>query len=195
MGFRSLLTIALLMQLTLAAVPQAKPTDNQVVVLPKGPVTRISSPDRRWTLIFECPNYSKERKLWIKGNSSTRRLVGQYERSLAVGWAPDSKRFFVNDDYGSNGSLSFVIDPVTLKKTDLSTVISGRDPSAARLLKAGHSYVRARHWLDAHRLLVVLFGHFDGLPPRGAPGAFTVRYRVDLNGGVERLSSRPIGEP
>jgi hypothetical protein len=44
-------------------------------------------------------------------------------------------------------------------------------------------------------LIVVLFGHFDGTPPRGVPAAFTTEYRVDLNGGVARIFQRSREEP
>jgi len=193
MRWQILLTVALLTQSLHFAEAQSKSIYTGVVVLPQGAVTRIPSPNRRWTLIFECPDYSKGRKLWIIENGShARRLVKEYERSLAIAWAPDSERFFVDDDYGSNGSDSYVIEPTSLNTTDLGAVIVDSDAKAAQLLKAGHSYVRAKRWLNSHELIVVLFGHFDDSPPPNVPGSFTVRYQVDLKGGVRRISKRSV---
>ncbi|MBZ5597380.1 MAG: hypothetical protein LAN83_03575 [Acidobacteriia bacterium] len=117
--------------------------------------------------------------------------MNEYERSSGVSWAPDSRRFFVNDDFGSNGSLSYVIDPSTLKTVDLSKMITDNDADAKQFLKAGHSYLRAKHWLNSHELLVVLFGHFDEGPAHG----FTIQYRVDLNAGARKLSQRSVEQP
>lgn len=195
MCWRTLLTIALVAQLPHLADSQIKSAQTGVVVLPQGTVTRIPSPNRHWTLIFECPDYSKERKLWIVDNGShARKLVKEYEQSLAIAWAPDSRRFFVDDDYGSNGSGSYVIDPATLEITDLSTIIANNDAEATQFLNAGHSYLQAKRWINSHELLVVLFGHFDESPPRRIPGSFTIKYQVDLNGGARKISQRSVEE-
>jgi hypothetical protein len=196
MVWRILLTITLLAQLLRFAEAQVKSVHTGVVELPQGPMTRIPSPDRRWTLIFECPDNCRERKLWVEGNTShARKLVNEYDRSLAIGWAPDSRRFFVNDDYGSNGSHSCVIDPASLNATDLGTIIVNNDAEAAQFLKSGHSYVRAKRWLDSHKLLVVVFGHFDDPTPLHVPESFTIKYEVDLNGGARKVSQHSIEEP
>ena len=196
MGWRTLLMITLLAQLPYFANAQVKSVHTGVVELPRGPVTRIPAPNRRWTLIFECPDNCRERKLWAEDSTShARKLVREYERSLAIAWAPDSERFFVNDDYGSNGSDSYVIDPASLKTTDLGNIIVNKDAEAAQFLKAGHSYVRAKRWLNSHELLVVLFGHFDNSPPRHVPGSFTIKYQVDLNGGASKISQHSVEEP
>jgi hypothetical protein len=77
---------------------QNKATHPPVVVLPKGDVSRIPSPDGKWTLIFECPRECSQRKLCIVENGAEpRRLVKDYERSLSISWASDSHHFFVND--------------------------------------------------------------------------------------------------
>lgn len=163
-----------------------------VVSLPDGKETRIKSPDGVWTLVFECPNDCKERKLWIEGRDvQTRRLVGDYERSLSISWAPDSHHFFVNDFYGSDGADCSVFDPVTLKSTDIAELLVAKEAGIEKFLRAGHSYLEARHWIDSHDLLVVLFGHFDD-PPLGG---FTLRYRVDLMGRVHKLSQQSEEHP
>lgn len=195
MGWQMLLIITLLAKFPCFVGAQTKPAHTQVVELPRGPVTRIPSPNGHWTLTFECPDNCRERKLWVGESAShTRKLVKEYERSLAISWAPDSERFFVNDDYGSNGSDCYVIDPASLKTTDIRTIIVDQDAEVTEFLKAGHSYMRAKHWLNSHELLVVLFGHFDDSPPAGIPSSFTIKYQVDLNGASARKVSQDSAE-
>jgi hypothetical protein len=156
-----------------------------VVNLPKGEVSRIPSPNGKWTLIFECPNDCSERKLWFEETSSrARKLVKEYDRSLDISWAPDSRFFCVNDNSGSTDARCYVYEAASLKETDVAKVVVAGVPDAEQFLNSGHSYLRAKRWLNSHELLVVLTGHNDGLPP----GAFTLRYRVDLSGRVLKLS-------
>src|SRR6266487_5394496 len=111
---RVLIISVLLVPLPLMAA-QTKPARPPVVHLPSAAVSRIPSPNRKWTLIFECPNDCSERRLSIEDRAShTRRLIGEYERSLSISWAPDSRLFFVNDAYASNEALSYVYDPIKL---------------------------------------------------------------------------------
>jgi len=190
MVLRVFMTAVLLIQLQSLAT-QTKSVHPPVVDLPRAhetslaAVSRIPSPNGKWTLIFECPNDCSERKLWIEEKAShTRKLVKEYERSLSISWAPDSRLFFVNDASGSTETLCYVYDPTSLKETDMAKLILAGDPDAAQFLNAGHSYLKAKRWVNSHELFVVLEGHNDGLPPVG----FTLRYRVDLNGGVRKLS-------
>src|SRR5881296_2427021 len=97
---------------------------------------------------------------------------------LAISWAPNGSLFFVNDAYASNEARCYVVDPITLKTTDLAKVIETEDAGMRRFLNAGHSYLRVKRWINSHELLVVLYGHFDDPPPRG----FTLQYRIDVNG-------------
>lgn len=173
------------MSLVPATVAQNKGTSPQVVTLPRGPAARIPSPDRKWTLVFDCPKDCTERKLWIEdGTTHQRMLVHEYERSLDVSWAPDSRLFFVNDAYGSNGTECHIYEPSTLKAIDVADIVTARDPKATAYIGAGHSYVWAKRWITSRELLVVLSGHFDDPPFRG----FTIKYRINVNGALRRLS-------
>jgi len=158
-----------------------------VANLPRGEASRIPSPNGKWTLIFECPNDCSERKLWVEETSShARKLVKEYDRSLDIAWAPDSRLFFVNDNSGSTDARCYVYEAASLKETDVAKVVLARYPDAEQFVNSGHSYLRAKRWLNSHALLVVLTGHNDGSPP----GAFTLRYRVDLSGRVQKLSQK-----
>jgi hypothetical protein len=191
MALQVLMTGVLLIQLPLLAA-QTESARLPVVELPQGALSRIPSPDGKWTLVFECPRHCSERRLSIEdGASHTRRLVGEYERSLSISWAPDSHRFFVNDAHASNEALSYVYDPKKLKTTDLARLLVAGDPGAAKFLGAGHSYLRAKHWVNSRELLVVLSGHFDE-PPLGG---FTLQYQVDLHGKVHKISQLAREKP
>lgn len=171
---------------------QNGPPQPTVISLPHGEVSHIPSPDGKWTLIFECPSNCSERKLWVEETSNrSRKLVREYERSLDISWGPDSQQFFVNDNSGSTDARCYVYDAASLKETDVANLVLVEDPDARQFLDAGHSYLRAKRWLSAHELLVVLTGHNDGMPP----SAFTLRYRVDLRGKVRKLSQRPEEQP
>ena len=155
-----------------------------VVSFPFTSDRRVPSPNKKWVLVFECPKNCSERLLSIEDDvSHTKRLVAKYERNLDVSWSPDGTRFFVTDDYGSDGSLSYVYDAISLKRTDLAHLLVASNPDAAKFLKAGHAYLRALQWLGPRELLVHLGGHFDEPPPRG----FSFQYRINLNGRVDRL--------
>jgi len=187
-----LLALSVLMNAWLAVTTsQRGPTHPKVISLPQGEVSRIPSPDGKWILTFECPNECSQRKLWIEDTSvHTRRFIKDYERDLSISWAPDSRHFFVDDAWGSNGESCSVYEPGTLKIIDMGAVLLGANSDVNRFLKAGHSYLRATHWIDLHNLTVVLFGHFDDPPFRG----FTLRYRVGLNGDVHKLSQKQSEE-
>jgi hypothetical protein len=188
MTWRLLVVGFILVALTSVAGGQSKSAHQPIVDLPRGAVSRIPSPNGKGTPIFECPLDCSERKLWIEDRRShTRRLVREYERSLSLSWAPDSNLFFVNDAYASNEALCYVYDPATLKSTDVAKFVASRDAAASQFLNAGHSYLKAKRWVNSHELLVVLYGHFDDPPPRG----FTLRYRVNPNGGsIHKVSQR-----
>jgi hypothetical protein len=185
MVLRVVMTGVLLIQLP-SLLSQTKSAHPPVVQLRRA-VTRIPPINGKWALVFECPNDCSERKLWIEENAShTRKLVKEYERSLSISWAPDSRLFFVNDASGSTGTLCYIYEPATLKETNLANVVVAGDPKAAQFLNVGHSYLNAKRWINSHELLVVLSGHTDEPPLHG----FTLRYRVNLTGRVQKLSQR-----
>lgn len=189
---RVLFAAILLVPLPLTGKVQGPSRQQAVVSLPQGALTRIPSPNGKWTLIFECPNECADRKLWIEERASrTRRFVKEYERDLEISWTPDSRFFFVNDEYGSDGSRCYVYDAVDLKVTDMAALLASGNSDATKFLKAGHSYLKAKSWISLRELLVILYGHFDNPPPKG----FTIRYRVALIGRVQKLSQDSEEKP
>jgi hypothetical protein len=190
-----LLLFVFLLSAGTAQTKPARSTHTPVVTLPRGAsdaldkVTRIPSPDRRWTLIFEFRDVYKPRKLWIQRKGSNERtLVRDFDRSLDVSWSPDSRHFFVNNASGSTETLCYVYDPSTLKVTDVAEVLAKVVPKAAEYLGANHSYLEAKRWINSHRLIVTLEANFDESPPT-TPG-FSGTYRVDLDGSVRKVHER-----
>jgi hypothetical protein len=189
----SLVAIALFNAWVALASGQLQPADSAVVSLPQGEVTHIPSPDGKWDLVFECPRRCSERNLYLEDNATNnRRLVKSYERNLTISWAPDGRHFFVDDASGSDEESCSVYEPTTLKATDVATLLTARDPGVKRFLGSGHSYLSARYWTSSRELLVVLFGHFDESPP---VAGFTLRYRVNLDGKISKLSQQSEEHP
>ena len=149
-----------------------------------GPTTRLPSPDKKWTLVFEARG--EQRRLWIEDNAShARKLVHVLTRSAGVSWAPDGRSFFLNDELGSDGADCYVIDASTLKETNVASLLVAHfTTTLADYFDAGHVYVEGIRWLTSRVLLVRLTGHLDRPPQR----AFTFRFEVDLNGAVRKVA-------
>lgn len=184
----------LLVFLPLDLVAQSRLTHPRVVSLPQGKLTRISSPDRTWILIFEFPAADEQvrdgcpieldptRKLWIqKRGSNQRRLVRHFEPSAEISWAPDSQHFFVNDASGSTDARSYVYDPEVLQFIDLMEVLTESSPRAGKF-EGDHLYLDAERWLNSQELLVRL--NVYGNPNMTA---FSGTYRIRLDGTLRTI--------
>jgi hypothetical protein len=154
--------------------------------VPEQPVS-LPSPDNVWTLRSGCDACSTGRALWLVSNGDHhRRLVRRYDGTLRVGWSPDGDKFFVNEEEAGDKASAYVVDPSSLKMTELGKLIAAGDPESAKYLEATHSHVSARAWLDSNALLVNVTGHLDQ-PPLDQ---FEVQFQVHLDGAVTRLSIR-----
>jgi hypothetical protein len=171
--------------------------------VPCVPLTDLSSPDQQWTLL------SRNYRLLIQNNRTRNRqflrlrsgilecvsLSGNSCGGIQVGWSPDSGSFFLNDEQASDRTSSYVFTPATGQAMNLADLLSRHDPQSVRWLRAGHSYVYARRWLNPKELLVNVAGHFD----EPAAKEFEIQYRVNVaSGSVARLSARehaPEDEP
>ena len=167
----------------IAAQRSVPPT--RVVDLPQDRIDRIQSPDGRWTLVFEFTDYASERRLWIEDDRlHGRRLVQTSNRSLRLSWSPDSRLFFLNDEYVSNATDCYVIEPSTLKRTDVAELLAKGYPDLlAAHRKAGHLHFEGKQWVAPNVLSIAMTGHFDEPPAQG----FTYLFQVDLRGGVRKL--------
>ena len=119
----------------------------------------------------------------MDNTTGRRRFLFDCEASISVGWAPDSKSFFICDHRVSNLEEAFFCDALTLKVTNLGKLLAAFDPRVTRYLKAGHHWVDVQRWISPNEALVNVSGHFDSPPAE----PFEFRYTVGLNGKVPRM--------
>jgi len=162
------------------------------VELPGGKTVHIRSPNARWTLIASPYSENQERTVTLEDKiTSARTLVKRYDRSLSVGWSPDSRAFFLNDAYGSDGEDAYIYWPGVSQPLKLNDPILRADAQAAGI-PADHTYFQVRRWLSAKSVLVEYCGHGSEAPAR----QFDFLYYVDLNSpeeaaiAVRRISER-----
>ena len=160
----------------------------QVVRFTSERLAHLASPDDRWTLTNGCKGCPEgQEMLWLVQNDDHhRRLVRKYARTVQTAWAPDSSAFYLNDESAPNKTRAFVVEPRSLKITELEKLIVAADPAAVRYLNAGHSFLAVQRWLSPIDLSVTLIGHFDQPPAT----QFELRFRVNLNGRIVKESQR-----
>jgi hypothetical protein len=112
------------------------------------------------------------------------RQILDYPRTLVLGWAPDGKHFFVNNEIGSNITELSVFDRAGNPQQDLEEEILGANLHLQTLARSGsHMYFDAKKWIDARTLEVEVSGHSDSTPSE----EFDNRFRVTLDGMVTKL--------
>jgi hypothetical protein len=171
-----------------SAAPSQQTATPQVVRFTSERLAHLASPDDRWTLTNGCKGCPEgQEMLWLVQNDDHhRRLVRKYARTVQTAWAPDSSVFYLNDESAANKTRAFVVEPRSLKVTELENLIVAADPASARYLNAGHSLLAVQRWLSPVDLSVTLIGHFDQPPAT----QFELRYRVNLNGRIVKESQR-----
>ena len=113
---------------------------------------------------------------------TSRKDLLQYSRTLKLGWSPDSKRFFVDDETSSDRTDLYVYDRRTGSRRALRSVML-RDSELRRFARAGsHMYINANRWIDAQTLEVEVSGHTDSPVQE-----FDRKFRVDIDGRVTAL--------
>lgn len=116
----------------------------------------------------------------------TKKKFYEYIRSVEVLWAPDSKRFVVNDLVGSNMAFPMLFSVDNLKEPiDLSELLTNNvkdKKDKASLTKNDHVYCRCVRWITAKRIEVCVTGHGDV-----DQSGFTLFYEHDLGRGFKKL--------
>ncbi|MGA2990185.1 MAG: hypothetical protein ABSD88_06890 [Candidatus Korobacteraceae bacterium] len=157
-----------------------------------GPQTQLLSPDGRFSVTSQGPGN-------MQGNSAGARflrlsdlrsgedgLLFRYMRNVEVGWAPDSRALFINDNREKNESRAYVFFPGDARKVlNLGKKILDAYPDDLKFAKADYAYIRAVRWLSATELLAALTGHEQ---KAGQPVAFTVCYIVDVTRTMRRTA-------
>jgi succinate dehydrogenase / fumarate reductase cytochrome b subunit len=117
-------------------------------------------------------------------DGGVRRTILEYPRTIEVGWAPDGKHFFVNNEEGSNVTDLEVFDSMGNPRGDLDEAILISDPTLRELARrSSHVYFNAKKWIDAGTLAVEVSGHSDNTPVE----EFDTGFRVTLEGMVTKL--------
>lgn len=160
--------------------------------LPTDETVSIPSPDGHWALI--ASPIAKRTIVLENRLTDSRSLIKAYDRSLKVGWSPDSRAFYLNDAYGSNLEDAFVYWVDSKDALLLNDVILSQDKEAKAVL-ADHSYFHVLRWQSADLLLVEYCGH-GGDYEDGKQ--FDLLYDVELrglhgSGAIARRVSRKIG--
>jgi hypothetical protein len=86
-------------------------------------------------------------------------LVKTYDRSLVVGWSPDSAAFFINDALGSSEEQSYLYS------------------LASKKIPADHTYFRVRRWVNGSSVALEYCGHNSSDPAQ----QFDFLYIVNLS--------------
>lgn len=156
---------------------------------------RIPSPDQRWLLVsssiaLNCPATKDAAEVNVPVDLSLLNQRTHHVHKIRLNgwggsaeWSPDSESFFVNDFEASNIRDAYLFRADPLRRLNLRSVIMQNDRSAQKWMD-GHSYVIARKWVSSGTALVQLCGHTDETPAV----QFDVRYRVNMDGKVEKIS-------
>ena len=143
--------------------------------LPTDKVESIPSPNGRWVLVA-TPSETRTVTL-VDKESQKRALIKEYDRSLQIGWSPDSSAFFLNDAYASNLEDAYVYFIAFGKPVLLNDYVLGHDSEAKSVAKkVDHAYFQVGNWTNAGTLLLEYCGHGGE-----APGIqFDFIYKIDF---------------
>ncbi len=162
--------------------------------LPGRRTIRIPSPNGRWILIASPVSLEHDSTLVIEERTSGRRmLVRRYDRSMGVGWSPDSTALFLDDAFGSDEESAYIYWPAARKLLLLDKLILDQDPEAKNV-DADHTYFQVRRWISSTSIIVEYCGHGSGSPAR----QFDFLYRGEIHGpndpgvALRRISSRVV---
>jgi hypothetical protein len=191
--------------LSFLAISQAAGQQVSVPLKPPfGIQNQLISPDEVYGL------FGDHNALWLEDERTheIRKVMDVTVQTMTLAWSPDSSAFIANDRALSDVENAYVYDAKKLDRIDLRRQVLAADHWAASRftasanLAASHSYFHALRWLDARHIEMQLHGHTDGtlsgrpFRPGHAedsirPGdCFDLRYRVGIDGVVQRLSQR-----
>ena len=174
----TLLVVALLTTLTCAQSNYAR--------FP-GKRSEVDSPDGKYVFVNVDNQQQPHHSLFLEEKSTGRRhKISDYERSVAVVWAPNSKRFALNDYAGSDFTSTYIISvDESLPKVDIQKVIVSK---FKRIARGDHDYFGVRRWLDDRRVIVNHWGHGES-----QPSGFCECYIYTLNGPVKQCGVQSAG--
>jgi hypothetical protein len=148
-----------------------------------GPRSELPSPDGRYELINTNSDREPHHTLFLKEKRTGElRKITDYERSVGVVWAPDSRHFAVNDYAGSNVTDTYIVATAGIAaRIDVQDEINKK---VKHLIGGDHEYFGVARWLDARRVIVHHWGHGDD-------GMFCECYIYVLRGPVRKCARQP----
>jgi len=143
----------------------------------------VFSPDRRYVLRNVNNSQEPYHSIFLSDKrTGKKRKVYDYGRGAAVVWAPDSRRFAVNDYAGSDFTNTYIFAADEMARPiDVQKEIYDE---ADDLVGGHHEYFGVARWLDNQRVIVHHWGHGD-------EGMFCQCYIYTLNGPVQKCARQP----
>lgn len=162
------------------AQPQSAPTVPAPTgtELPAGKTLRLPSPNGKWSLLSPAPSSQadSEKTLFLENRvTHTRSVVARYNRAIRVGWNPEGKAFFLDDELGSNITDAYLFWPPRANPLLVDDLILAQDPEAKNL-KADHGYFLIRNWANSATVIAEYCGHISEAPAL----QFDFLYRITL---------------
>lgn len=150
--------------------------------------SQAPSPDGRYVVV----NIDNQRQpyhsiiLEEKGTGRTRKIA-DYERSVAVLWAPSSGLLALNEYSGSDSTSTYIIPlDESLPKIDVQKEIVSK---AKHIAHGDHEYFGVMRWVDDRRVIVNHWGHGE------SEQGFCECYIYTLNGSVRRCAIEHSSDP
>src|SRR5271155_4604017 len=145
--------------------------------------SRAPSPDGRYVIVGVDSDSEPYHTVFLEDDVlKSRRKLFNYNRSIAVLWAEDSKSFALSDYVGSNVSQCSVISvdkhtrPIQVIDLILAALSEEAREQLKKQLSNDHVYVEAFGWTGPTDLTVKISGHGDA-----NPSGFEVYYTVQVN--------------
>jgi hypothetical protein len=171
---------------------------------PCGKANVVVSPDGKHALWGDYENVELEMEETVA--HADRPVVGMTVQTLSLAWSPDSRHFAVNDRPDSSEEDAYIFNTVTLERIKLRDRLTQARPQVARYYLTGmlthgrdvdHSFLHVLRWLDDRHFELQLHGHSGGRFAHHNPDlhlypaeCFDLRYKVGLDGSVQRISGR-----
>lgn len=153
-----------------------------------GNLILLPSPDGNFLIRnIDGPGPLNHQLILEEKKTGVKRQVYDYQRSVAVMWAPDSRHFAVNDYESSNIGEAYIFGVRDSDaKIDLKSALDKLE--IYHRVEWDHGYVGVAKWLDGRRAVIHFWGHGGDLGR-----TFCQCYVYSLNGSATPCPKQPRG--
>ena len=168
------------------AVPLvAASTAPRVVDIP-GPIHSVPAPGASGGRIFYRPHMSSDGRqaspVFYDDGHGRVQQIATLTRSMRIGWSPDGKRAFLQDNWGSNIADCYALTRGRGNITGMSLLKLAQrtagHPAGAESPGQAHYYVHCDHWRSPNQIVGVISGHTDANPSHDFMYRFTYDARA-----------------